>query len=54
MRDEGMDVPCIELLSYQREAVFRIARFKWNCWARQTGKSKIRRGGSFTFTLRRL
>ena len=25
-----------------------------NCWARQTGKSKIRRGGSFTFNLRRL
>jgi hypothetical protein len=42
-----MDVPCIDLLPYQRDAVFCGARFTWNCWARQTGKS-------FTFTLRRL
>ncbi len=42
-----MDVPCIDLLPYQHDAVFRSARFTWNCWARQTGKS-------FTFTLRRL
>ncbi len=38
---------CIPLLAYQRRAVDREARFTWNCWARQTGKS-------FTFSLRRL
>lgn len=42
-----MDGSCINLLPYQRDAVLRRARFTWNCWARQTGKS-------FTFTLRRL
>ncbi len=31
-----MDVSCIDLLPYQHDAVFRSARFTWNCWARQT------------------
>ncbi len=35
------------LLPYQRAALSSEARFTWNCWARQTGKS-------FTFSLRRL
>jgi len=38
---------CVPLLPYQRRAVDQEARFTWNCWARQTGKS-------FTFSLRRL
>lgn len=42
----GRCVP-VELLPYQRAAVLDPARFTWNCWARQTGKS-------FTFSLRRL
>ncbi len=37
----------LALLPYQRAAVSSDARFTWNCWARQTGKS-------FTFGLRRL
>ncbi|MFQ5423606.1 MAG: terminase large subunit domain-containing protein [Phycisphaerae bacterium] len=37
----------VALLPYQRAAVSRDARFTWNCWARQTGKS-------FTFSLRRV
>ena len=37
----------IELLGYQKRAVNRPARFTWNCWSRQTGKS-------FTFALRRI
>ncbi len=37
----------VGLLPYQRSAVLNPARFSWNCWARQTGKS-------FTFSLRRL
>lgn len=39
--------PVIDLLPYQQAALGRTARFTWNCWARQTGKS-------FTFGLRRL
>ncbi len=39
--------PIIPLLSYQREDVESDARFRWNCWARQTGKS-------FTKSLRRI
>lgn len=39
--------PRIPLLPYQFEDVFNPARFRWNCWARQTGKS-------FTKSLRRL
>ena len=39
--------PIIPLLDYQREDVCCDARFRWNCWARQTGKS-------FTKSLRRL
>ena len=35
------------LLDYQREDVESPARFRWNCWARQTGKS-------FTKSLRRI
>jgi phage FluMu gp28-like protein len=35
------------LLDYQREDVESDARFRWNCWARQTGKS-------FTKSLRRV
>lgn len=42
-----MNSPAISLPGYQRRAVERTARFTWNCWARQTGKS-------FTFSLRRL
>lgn len=38
---------CINLLPYQKTAVENPARFTWNCWARQTGKS-------FTFSLRRV
>ncbi len=37
----------IPLLDYQREDVESTARFRWNCWARQTGKS-------FTKSLRRI
>ena len=39
--------PIIPLLDYQREDVESNARFRWNCWARQTGKS-------FTKSLRRI
>lgn len=39
--------PIIPLLDYQREDVECDARFRWNCWARQTGKS-------FTKSLRRI
>ena len=37
----------VGLLGYQRAAVQSNARFTWNCWARQTGKS-------FAFSLRRV
>ncbi|MHC4698742.1 MAG: terminase large subunit domain-containing protein, partial [Planctomycetota bacterium] len=37
----------IPLLEYQREDVESDARFRWNCWSRQTGKS-------FTKSLRRI
>lgn len=37
----------VPLLDYQREDVECEARFRWNCWARQTGKS-------FTKSLRRI
>lgn len=39
--------PVVPLLPYQREDVESAARFRWNCWARQTGKS-------FTKSLRRI
>lgn len=39
--------PVVPLLDYQREDVESDARFRWNCWARQTGKS-------FTKSLRRI
>lgn len=39
--------PVVPLLPYQREDVESSARLRWNCWARQTGKS-------FTKSLRRL
>ena len=39
--------PIIHLLPYQREDLESDARFRWNCWARQTGKS-------FTKSLRRI
>ncbi len=39
--------PWLELLPYQKAAVESAARFTWNCWSRQTGKS-------FTFSLRRI
>ncbi len=39
--------PTVPLLSYQRQDVESAARFRWNCRARQTGKS-------FTKSLRRL
>lgn len=39
--------PIIPLLDYQREDINSNARFRWNCWARQTGKS-------FTKSLRRI
>jgi len=39
--------PVIDLLPYQQAAMAQTARFTWNCWARQTGKS-------YTFGLRRL
>ncbi len=39
--------PVVPLLPYQREDVESEARFRWNCWARQTGKS-------FTKSLRRV
>lgn len=42
-----MNSPALVLPRYQRRAVESPARFTWNCWARQTGKS-------FTFSLRRL
>jgi len=39
--------PIIPLLDYQRRDIESDARFSWNCWARQTGKS-------FTKSLRRV
>ncbi len=39
--------PIIHLLPYQQQDVESDARFRWNCWARQTGKS-------FTKSLRRI
>jgi phage FluMu gp28-like protein len=39
--------PVIRLLPYQRQDIESDARFRWNCWARQTGKS-------FTKSLRRI
>ena len=39
--------PIIPLLDYQREDIECDARFRWNCWSRQTGKS-------FTKSLRRI
>lgn len=39
--------PIIPLLDYQRADIESDARFRWNCWARQTGKS-------FTKSLRRI
>ena len=39
--------PFVALLPYQREDVESPHRFRWNCWARQTGKS-------FTKSLRRI
>lgn len=39
--------PMVALLPYQRAAVSAPARFTWNCWSRQLGKS-------FTFSLRRV
>lgn len=39
--------PFVNLLPYQRDDVFADHRFRWNCWARQTGKS-------FTKSLRRI
>ncbi len=48
MNMEPADVePLINLLPYQRAAVESDARFRWDCWARQTGKS-------FTTSLRRV
>ncbi|HKQ48478.1 MAG TPA: terminase family protein [Phycisphaerae bacterium] len=41
------ELAALNLLAYQDAAVNCPARFTWNCWARQTGKS-------FTFSLRRL
>ena len=45
--EPGRVRPIIPLLPYQREDVQSKARFRWNCWARQTGKS-------FTKSLRRI
>ena len=39
--------PLVPLLGYQREDIESDARFRWNCWSRQTGKS-------FTKSLRRI
>jgi len=39
--------PIIPLLPYQQEDIECTARFRWNCWSRQTGKS-------FTKSLRRI
>lgn len=39
--------PIVPLLDYQRKDIESSARFQWNCWARQTGKS-------FTKSLRRI
>lgn len=39
--------PIVPLLPYQQADVESEARFRWNCWARQTGKS-------FTKSLRRI
>ncbi len=39
--------PIVPLLPYQRRDIESSARFRWNCWARQTGKS-------FTKSLRRI
>lgn len=47
MDDSTQRKPLINLLPYQRAAVESPARFRWDCWARQTGKS-------FTTSLRRI
>ncbi len=39
--------PIVPLLPYQREDIESDARFRWNCWSRQSGKS-------FTKSLRRI
>lgn len=39
--------PIVPLLDYQREDIESPERYRWNCWARQTGKS-------FTKSLRRI
>lgn len=39
--------PAVPLLDYQREDIESQDRYRWNCWARQTGKS-------FTKSLRRI
>ncbi len=39
--------PVVPLLPYQKADVESTARFRWNCWSRQTGKS-------FTKSLRRI
>ena len=44
---EAADRPLVDLLPYQKNAIESNARFTWNCWSRQTGKS-------FTFSLRRI
>jgi phage FluMu gp28-like protein len=46
-RDPARARPIVPLLDYQREDVESTERFRWNCWARQTGKS-------FTKSLRRI
>ena len=43
--EQNDEPPALALLAYQKRAVQCAARFTWNCWARQTGKS-------FTFSLR--
>ncbi|MBI4719249.1 MAG: hypothetical protein HY763_15740 [Planctomycetes bacterium] len=47
IREPARPAPIIELPPYQRADVECEARFRWNCWARQTGKS-------FTKSLRRI
>ena len=47
IREPARVRPIIPLLPYQRLDVESDARFRWNCWSRQTGKS-------FTKSLRRI
>ena len=47
LTSDSANLAGFDLLPYQARTLDSPARFTWNCWARQTGKS-------FTFSMRRL